>query len=441
MASREEEKMAGQAIVVVGTQWGDEGKGKIVDILTEFADMVVRFQGGDNAGHTVVIGDKKIVLHLIPSGVARRHVLCAIGNGVVVNPRTLRKEIDDLRKLDIEISGQNFLVSERASLILPLHVELDKLHEERSGKSKIGTTGRGIGPAYEDRVARRGVRFCDLADPRDLDSRLDVLLDHHNALRRGYGVPELRKEDVAADIREGVADILPFVGSVSRMISRFYEQGMNIVFEGAQGAMLDKDHGTFPYVTSSSTLAAQAALGAGFDFHLLGSTVGVVKAYTTRVGEGPFPTELKDEVGEGLRERGGEFGTTTGRPRRCGWFDAIQVGEAIRLGGVGRLVLTKLDVLDGLPEIKICVAYELDGRPPTRQLPASPAVQAALRPGYETVRGWEEPTAGITSFKDLPKMAKNYVGHLEDILGVPIDLVSTGAKREHTIVRRQILAR
>ena len=429
--------MVGQAIVVVGTQWGDEGKGKIVDLLTEFADLVVRFQGGDNAGHTVVYGNTTLKLHLVPSGIARPNVLGAIGRGVVVNARALLGEIKGLKELGIAVTPQNLLVSERASLILPLHIELDRLREERSGKGKIGTTGKGIGPAYEDRVARRSIRFCDLLDQRDLDSRLDVLLDHHNALRRGYGVPELRREDVVSDLLPGAASIMPFVGSVSAVLWSRYTSGKNILFEGAQGAMLDVDSGTYPFVTSSNTLPAQAALGTGFDFRCVNSVVGVIKAYTTRVGEGPFPTELKDDVGDGLRERGHEFGTTTGRPRRCGWFDAVQVSGAIREGGIDRLALTKLDVLDALPEIKICVAYK---GLTSNNLPAAPSAQAEVQPVYETVPGWGRSTAGVTSFHDLPREAQKYFDRLENILDRPIDLGSTGAHRDHTIVRRRIFA-
>src|SRR4249919_2234062 len=380
-------------VVVVGSQWGDEGKGKIVDWLSEQADVVVRFQGGHNAGHTLVIDGVTYKLSLLPSGVVRPNKLSVIGNGVVLDPRALIAEIERLKEQGVAVTRDNLRVAENATLILPLHQELDIARERASGKGAIGTTGRGIGPAYEDKVGRRAIRLMDLADLQFLNGKITRLLAHHNALRRGLGMPEIAERDVYDHLAAVAPKVLPFMNSVWSMLDEKRREGKRILFEGAQGALLDIDHGTYPFVTSSNTVAAQAATGSGLGPGAIGYVLGICKAYTTRVGEGPFPTEQANEIGRTLGERGREFGTNTGRPRRCGWFDAVLVRQTARTSGINGLALTKLDILDGLTEIKVCVGYRLDGRE-IDYLPAGEHAQARVEPIYESVQGWEEPTAG-----------------------------------------------
>jgi adenylosuccinate synthase len=420
-------------VTVVGAQWGDEGKGKIVDWLSERAEIVVRFQGGHNAGHTLVIGNQVYKLSLLPSGVVRPGKLSVIGNGVVIDPWALLKEIDGLRAKGVEVTPKNLKVAENATLILPLHGEIDRLREEARGAAKIGTTGRGIGPAYEDKTARRAIRVCDLADPDTLDRKIDELLIHHNALRRGLGHAEVDAKQLRALLLEIAPKILPFVEPVWERLDDARRAGTRILFEGAQGAMLDVDHGTYPFVTSSNTVAAQAAVGAGLAPAATGYVLGITKAYTTRVGSGPFPTELTDEIGRTLGERGHEFGTVTGRPRRCGWFDAVMVRQAIRVGGIRGIAFTKLDVLDGFREIKICTGYRYKGET-LHHLPAAAGVQAAVEPIYETIEGWQESTRGARSWAELPAGAIKYVRLVEELIGAPVALLSTSPEREDTIL-------
>src|SRR6201987_4239689 len=384
-------------VTVVGAQWGDEGKGKIVDWLSERADVVVRFQGGHNAGHTVVIGNVEYKLSLLPSGVVRPGKLSIIGGGVVVDPWALIDEIDAIRAKGVDVNPKNLKLADNAALILPSHGALDRAREERLSDSRIGTTGRGIGPAYEDKVGRRALRVCDLADPRSLEQRVDQLLLHHNALLRGLDKPEVNRSELLARLREIAPGILPYAAPVWRLLDDARRKGRRILFEGAQGAMLDVDHGTYPYVTSSNTLAGEAAAGSGIAPSAVGFVLGITKAYTTRVGSGPFPTELKDEIGETLGSRGREFGVVTGRKRRCGWFDAVMVRQAVKVAGIAGIALTKLDVLDGFPEIKVCTGYRWRGEamPP---LPASAAAQAEVEPLYETMEGWSESTRGARSW-------------------------------------------
>lgn len=431
-------------VAVVGAQWGDEGKGKIVDWLSVRADVVVRFQGGHNAGHTLVIDGRTFKLSLLPSGVVRPGKLSIIGNGVVVDPWALLAEIEALRAQGVQVGADNLRIAENAPLILPLHGELDRAREQARAESsvgtgRIGTTGRGIGPAYEDKVARRAIRMCDLADPRSLEAKVHELLLHHNALRRGLGIAEIDPEQLLRDLLELAPRLLPFVEPVWIRLAELRRAGRRILFEGAQGAMLDVDHGTYPFVTSSNTLAAQAALGSGLGPDSVGYVLGICKAYTTRVGAGPFPTELHDEVGRRLGERGREFGTVTGRPRRCGWFDAVLVRQAVKLGGITGLALTKLDVLDGLPEIRVCTAYRLGGQL-LHHLPASMAAQANVEPVYETLPGWQESTRGARSFADLPANAVKYVKRLEELVECPVALLSTSPDREDTILVRDPFA-
>src|SRR5438270_3932738 len=388
-------------VAVVGAQWGDEGKGKIVDWLSERADVVVRFQGGNNAGHTLVVGNSEYKMSLLPSGVVRSGKLSIIGNGVVVDPWALAAEIEAMRAKGLTISPDTLRLADNAALILPSHGRLERGREERRGDKKIGTTGRGVGPAYEDKVGRRAVRVCDLADPRTLEDRVDDLLLHHNALLRGLDAPEFDRTELLARLREVAPKILPYAAPVWRMLDEARRAGRRILFEGAQGAMLDVDHGTYPYVTSSNTVAGQAAAGAGIAPSAIGFVLGITKAYTTRVGSGPFPTELTDEIGQTLGDRGREFGTVTGRRRRCGWFDAVAVRQAVKTAGIRGIALTKLDVLDGFDEIKICTAYRL-GRKRYDYLPAGTAAQAELEPVYETAEGWRESTRGARSWADLP---------------------------------------
>ncbi len=418
-------------VVVVGSQWGDEGKGKIVDWLSEQADVVVRFQGGHNAGHTLVIDGKTYKLSLLPSGVVRGGKLSVIGNGVVIDPSALLKEIDTLKSQGVAVTPENLRIAENAILILPLHQELDA-HRE-SGTSKIGTTKRGIGPAYEDKVGRRAIRFMDLADLPALSAKIDRLLTHHNALRRGMGLDELDGAAIYQYLAAIAPKVLPFMDSVWLLLDGKRREGKRILFEGAQGALLDIDHGTYPYVTSSNTVAAQAATGSGMGPNAIDYVLGICKAYTTRVGEGPFPTEQKNEVGRMLGERGREFGTVTGRPRRCGWFDAVLVRQTVRTSGIGGLALTKLDILDGFDEIKVCVGYHLDGRE-IDYLPAGELAQARVEPIYETIAGWKEPTARARSWAQLPAQAIKYVRRIEELVGCPVALLSTSPEREDTIL-------
>jgi adenylosuccinate synthase len=422
-------------VVVVGAQWGDEGKGKIVDWLSEQADIVVRFQGGHNAGHTLVIGGVTYKLSLLPSGVVRPGKLSIIGNGVVIDPYALIEEIDRLAQQGIHVTPQSLRIAENATLILPLHQELDAMRECGSALTRVGTTRRGIGPAYEDKVGRRAIRIMDLADPLALGRKIERLLAHHNALRRGMGLAPIGAQSVQEKL-EGVAPrVLPYMESVWSLLDRKRREGKRILFEGAQGALLDIDHGTYPYVTSSNTVAAQAATGSGVGPAAIGYVLGICKAYTTRVGEGPFPTEQLNEIGRLIGERGREFGVVTGRPRRCGWFDAVLVRQTVRSSGIDGLALTKLDILDGLNELKICVAYRLDGRE-IDYLPAGERAQAEVEPIYETFEGWQAKTAGARSWAQLPAQAIKYVRHIEELVGSPVALLSTSPEREDTILMR-----
>ena len=421
-------------VTVIGTQWGDEGKGKIVDWLASRADIVVRFQGGHNAGHTLVVGDQTYKLSLLPSGLVRGKT-GVIGNGVVVDPEALLKEIDRVTAQGLKVTPDTLKIAENAPLILPVHGALDRAREAARGERKIGTTGRGIGPAYEDKVARRAIRLCDLAEPETLDWKLDELLLHHNTLLRGLGAATFTKDELMAFLTGIAPRVLPFMAPVWDMLDDSRRAGSRILFEGAQAVMLDVDHGTYPYVTSSNTVAANAATGSGVSPTSIGFVLGIAKAYTTRVGEGPFPSELHDEMGRTLGQRGHEFGTVTGRPRRCGWFDAVLVRRAVRVGGVNGLALTKLDVLDGLKEISICVGYELDGVK-TTHFPSAPAAQARIRPVFETMEGWEGTTHGARSWADLPAQAIKYVRRIEELVEAPVTLLSTSPERDDTILMR-----
>ena len=425
-------------VAVVGSQWGDEGKGKIVDWLSERADVVVRFQGGHNAGHTLVIDGKTYKLSLLPSGVVRGK-LSVVGSGVVVDPWALLDEIDEVRRMGVEVTPETFRVAENACLILPLHPLLDHAREAARGSARIGTTGRGIGPAYEDKVGRRAIRLCDLADPDGIAPRVDHLLDHHNALLRGLGAETLDRDELIGKLREVAPRILPFAAPVWHLLDRVRKDGKRILFEGAQGAMLDVDHGTYPYVTSSNTLAGQAAAGSGLGPRSIDYVLGITKAYTTRVGSGPFPTEQDNEVGQALGKRGHEFGTVTGRKRRCGWFDAVMVRQAIRIAGIDGIALTKLDVLDGMAELRVCTGYETDaGR--IDRFPASARDQAAVRPVYESVPGWSESTRGARSWAELPASAVKYIRRIEELIEAPVALLSTGPEREDTVMVRDPFA-
>jgi adenylosuccinate synthase len=419
-------------VVVVGSQWGDEGKGKIVDWLSEQADIVVRFQGGHNAGHTLVIDGATYKLSLLPSGVVRGGKLSVIGNGVVIDPQALLNEIDTLKKQGVAVTPDNLRIAENATLILPLHQQLDEIRE--SGNSKIGTTKRGIGPAYEDKVGRRAIRFMDLADLAALAPKIDRLLAHHNALRRGLSLPELDGKAIYDYLAAIAPKVLPFMDSVWLLLDGKRREGKRILFEGAQGALLDIDHGTYPYVTSSNTVAAQAATGSGLGPNAIDYVLGICKAYTTRVGLGPFPTDQMDNgIGKTLGERGREFGTVTGRARRCGWFDAVLVRQTVRTSGIDGLALTKLDILDGFDELKVCVGYKLDGRE-IDYLPAGEQAQARVEPVYETIDGWKEPTANARSWAQLPAQAIKYVRRIEELVGCPVALLSTSPEREDTIL-------
>jgi adenylosuccinate synthase len=426
-------------VAVVGAQWGDEGKGKIVDWLSERAEIVVRFQGGANAGHTLVIGNVEYKLSLLPSGVVRPGKLSIVGNGVVIDPWGLIAEIDVMRKKGLTISPDTLRIADNAALILPSHAALEHAREERRGERKIGTTGRGIGPAYEDKVGRRAVRVCDLADPAALEDRVDDLLLTHNALLRGLDAPEFDRTELLDRLREIAPKILPYAAPVWRLLDEARRGGRRILFEGAQGAMLDVDHGTYPYVTSSNTVAGQAAAGSGIAPSAIGFVLGITKAYTTRVGAGPFPTELTHQLGRTLGERGREFGTVTGRPRRCGWFDAVAVRQAIKTAGIDGIALTKLDVLDGFDEIKICTAYRR-GSETYDYVPAGTSAQAEVEPIYETAEAWRESTRGARSWADLPATAIKYIRRLEELIGAPVALLSTSPEREDTVLVRDPFA-
>ncbi len=420
-------------VVVVGSQWGDEGKGKIVDWLSQRADVVVRFQGGHNAGHTLVVDGVSYKTALIPSGVVRGGKLSVIGNGVVVDPHHFVEELAKLRGQGLDISPENLKIADNATLILALHRELDALRENSNSGLKIGTTKRGIGPAYEDRVGRRAIRVIDLAEKDTLKDKIERLLSHHNALRRGMGMAELTVEAIYEELMEVADQILPYVDKVWEVLDRARRSGNRILFEGAQGALLDNDHGTYPFVTSSNVVAGQAAAGSGLGPNAIDFVLGITKAYTTRVGEGPFPTELFDEIGDYLGKIGNEWGVNTGRKRRCGWFDAVIVRQMVKVCGIKGIALTKLDVLDGLEEIKICVGYELDGQT-IDFLPASMGAQARVTPVYETMEGWSETTAGARSWSELPAQAVKYVRHIEELIGAPVSLLSTSPEREDTIM-------
>jgi adenylosuccinate synthase len=419
-------------VVVVGSQWGDEGKGKIVDWLSEQADIVVRFQGGHNAGHTLVIGNATYKLSLLPSGVVLNK-LSVIGNGVVLDPKALVDEIGRLKEQGVTVTPESLRIAENVTLILPLHQELDVAREKASGKGAIGTTGRGIGPAYEDKVGRRAIRLMDLADLQMLNGKIDRLLAHHNALRRGLGMQEIAPQAVYDHLAEIAPKVLPFMDSVWSLLDEKRREGKRILFEGAQGALLDIDHGTYPYVTSSNTVAAQAATGSGLGPNAIGYVLGITKAYTTRVGSGPFPTEQLNEIGKTLGTKGREFGVVTGRPRRCGWFDAVLVRQTVRTSGIQGIALTKLDILDGFEEIKICTGYKLDGRL-IDYLPAGEHAQARVEPVYETAEGWEGITAKARSWAELPAQAIKYVRRIEELIGCPVALLSTSPEREDTIL-------
>jgi len=425
-------------VAVVGAQWGDEGKGKIVDWLSERAEIVVRFQGGHNAGHTLVVGNIEYKLSLLPSGVVRGK-LSIIGNGVVVDPWALVAEIDTMRGKGLHITPKNLKLADNAALILPSHGALDRAREERRGDKKIGTTGRGIGPAYEDKVGRRAIRVCDLADPQALEDRVDEVLLHHNALLRGLDAPQVKRKELLASLREVAPKVLPYTDATWRILDEARRAGRRILFEGAQAAMLDVDHGTYPYVTSSNTLAGQAAAGSGIAPAAVGFVLGICKAYTTRVGSGPFPTELTDNIGQKLGDRGREFGVVTGRPRRCGWFDAVMVRQAIKISGIDGIALTKLDVLDGFNEIKVCTAYRR-GRETYDYLPPGVSAQAEIEPVYETFEGWRDSTRGARSYADLPANAIKYIRRVEELIGAPVTMLSTSPEREDTVLVRDPFA-
>ncbi|MBV9985034.1 adenylosuccinate synthase [Bradyrhizobium sp.] len=420
-------------VVVVGAQWGDEGKGKIVDWLSEQADIVVRFQGGHNAGHTLVINGETYKLALLPSGVLRPSKLSVIGNGVVFDPQAFLDEVERLRGQGVAVGPDNLRVAENVTLILPLHRELDALRESSNTGTAIGTTRRGIGPAYEDKAGRRAIRLMDLADLDTLPHKIDRLLAHHNALRRGLNLDEIDGKGILKDLSAMAPKLLPYAETVWRLLDIKRREGRRILFEGAQGALLDVDHGTYPYVTSSNTVAAQAATGTGIGPGGVGYVLGICKAYTTRVGMGPFPTELLNEIGEEIGRRGKEFGVNTGRKRRCGWFDAVLVRQTVRTCGINGLALTKLDILDGFDSVEVCTGYRLDGRE-IDHLPAGEGAQARVVPIYETIEGWKQPTAKARSWADLPAQAIKYVRRIEELVGCPIALLSTSPEREDTIL-------
>ena len=420
-------------VVVVGSQWGDEGKGKIVDWLSSEADVVIRFQGGHNAGHTLVIDGITYKLRLLPSGIVRKNKISIIGNGVVVDPWALLEEIKEIKSKGVEISEKNLILSEAANLILPFHREMDEIREDTAGKAKIGTTRRGIGPAYEDKVGRRSIRVMDLISEENLNHRLETVLMHHNAIRKGLGKEIFQKDQLKKELLEIAPEILKYSQPVWKKIDEFKQQKKKILFEGAQGILLDVDHGTYPFVTSSNTVASSAATGSGCGPNSINYVLGITKAYTTRVGEGPFPTELTDSIGEQLGQKGKEFGTVTSRKRRCGWFDGVLVRQTIKISGIDGIALTKLDVLDELDEIKICVAYQLDGKK-IDYLPAAVDDQLKVTPIYKTFKGWKSSTKGIKNFKDLPTNAKNYVSELGKFIETKISSISTSPERNDTIL-------
>ena len=420
-------------VVVVGSQWGDEGKGKIVDWLSSEADIIVRFQGGHNAGHTLVIDGVTYKLRLLPSGIVRKDKISVIGNGVVIDPWALLDEIDEIKSKGVAVSEKNLIISEAATLILPFHKEMDEIREDAAGNSKIGTTRRGIGPAYEDKVGRRSIRVMDLVSENNLDKRLDNVLMHHNAIRKGLNKPIFNKEKLKKDLLILAPEILKFSKPVWKKLDEFKLKEKKILFEGAQGILLDVDHGTYPFVTSSNTVASSAATGSGCGPNSINYVLGITKAYTTRVGEGPFPTELKDEIGELLGNRGKEFGTVTSRKRRCGWFDGILVRQTIKISGIDGIALTKLDVLDELDEIKFCIGYEIDGKK-IDYLPAAVDDQNKVKPIYKTYKGWKTSTAGCKKFDELPENAKIYIKDLEKFIETRISSISTSPERNDTIL-------
>ena len=425
-------------VAVIGAQWGDEGKGKVVDWLASRAEIVVRFQGGHNAGHTLVVGDQTYKLSLLPSGLVRGK-LGIIGNGVVLDPQALLDEIDRVATQGLRVTPDTLRIAENTPLILPVHPALDRAREAARGAGAIGTTGRGIGPAYEDKVARRAIRLCDLAEPHTLSAKLDELLLHHNTLLRGLGAPEFAKDALLRQLSDWAPRLLPFAEAVWERLDAARRANARVLFEGAQAVMLDVDHGTYPFVTSSNTVAGNAAAGAGVGPDAIGTVLGIAKAYTTRVGSGPFPTELHDETGRGLGERGREFGTVTGRPRRCGWFDACMVRQAVKIGGIGGLALTKLDVLDGMPRLRVCTGYRINGET-VRRLPAAAGAQAAAEPVYEEVEGWSGSTRGARTYADLPAEAVKYVRRIEELVEAPVVLLSTSPDRDDTISLRDPFA-
>jgi len=420
-------------VVVVGSQWGDEGKGKIVDWLSDQADVIVRFQGGHNAGHTLVVDGKVYKLRLLPSGIVRKGKISIIGNGVVIDPWALLEEIKDIKKQGVEVNEQNLIISDCANLILPFHKEMDEIREDSAGKGKIGTTRRGIGPAYEDKVGRRSIRLMDLSSESNLDKRLDNILFHHNAIRKGLKKKIYEKEDLKKQLLKIAPEILKFSYPVWLKINEMKKQRKKILFEGAQGILLDVDHGTYPFVTSSNTVASMAATGSGCGPNTINYVLGITKAYTTRVGSGPFPTELSNHIGNLLGDKGKEFGTVTSRKRRCGWFDGVLVRQTIKISGINGIALTKLDVLDSFDEIKMCTQYELNGKK-IDYLPASSEDQFNVKPIYKTFPGWKMSTQGIKNIEELPNKAKAYVYAIEDFVGAKISSISTSPKREDTIL-------
>ena len=420
-------------VAVVGSQWGDEGKGKIVDWLSSEADIVVRFQGGHNAGHTLVIDGITYKLRLLPSGIVRKDKISIIGNGVVVDPWALLDEIDEIKSKGVKVSPENLIISESANLILPFHKEMDEIREDAAGNAKIGTTRRGIGPAYEDKVGRRSIRVMDLVSMENLDNRLETVLLHHNAIRKGLGKKVYKKDKLKKDLLKIAPEILKYSKPVWKKIDEFKSQNKKILFEGAQGILLDVDHGTYPFVTSSNTVASSAATGSGCGPNSINYVLGITKAYTTRVGEGPFPTELKDKIGEELGTKGKEFGTVTSRKRRCGWFDGVLVRQTIKISGINGIALTKLDVLDDLDHVKMCVAYELDGNK-IDYLPAAVDDQLKVKPIYRSFEGWKTSTKGIKNFKDLPENAKKYIRELEQFIETKVSSISTSPERNDTIL-------
>ncbi len=420
-------------IVIVGTQWGDEGKGKIVDLMSEKADVVIRFQGGHNAGHTLVVEGTTYKVALLPSGIVRGKT-SVIGNGVVLDPWALREEMNRVIDQGVKIIPEILKISDQAALILPLHRELDQMREAAAGKGKIGTTGRGIGPAYEDKVARRAIRVGDLAEKETLPEKIEKLLSHHNALRKGLNQPIVEADALLKLLNEISDFILPFAIPAWKLLDEEVKKGSTLLFEGAQATMLDNDFGTYPFVTSSNTIAGQAAVGSGVGMKHIDKVIGIVKAYTTRVGSGPFPTELFDETGDKIRQRGHEFGTNTGRPRRCGWFDAVMVRQAVVVNGIENLAVMKLDILDEFEEIKVCTGYELNGES-YDFYPMQLKAQAEVKPIYETLKGWKSSTYGVRTYEDLPENAKKYIERLEELLGVQISMISTSPEREDTIIR------